>query len=52
VVAPAQNADPLYIGRRGDGFFTNALIAEVAIYPKALSAEQIAAHWKAGSGKP
>ena len=52
VVSPAQNADPLYIGRRADGFFTNALIAEVAIYPKALSAEQIAAHWKAGSGKP
>jgi hypothetical protein len=52
VVAPAQNADPLYIGRRGDGFFNNALIAEVAIYPKALSAERIAAHWRAGSGKP
>jgi hypothetical protein len=52
VVAPAQNADPLYIGRRADGFFTNALIAEVAIYPKALSAERIAAHWRAGSGKP
>jgi hypothetical protein len=52
VVSPAQTADPLYIGRRADGFFTNALIAEVAIYPKALSAGQIAAHWKAASGKP
>lgn len=52
VVSPAQNADPLYIGRRADGFFTNALIAEVAIYPKALSADQIAAHWRAASSKP
>jgi hypothetical protein len=51
VVSPAQNADPLYIGRRADGFNTNALIAEVAIYPTALSADRIAAHWRAGSGK-
>jgi uncharacterized protein YceK len=49
VVSPAQNADPLYIGRRVDGFFNNALLAEVAIYPTALSAERIAAHWKAAS---
>ena len=52
VVSPTQNTDPLYIGRRADGFFTNALIAEVAIYPTALSAERIAAHWRAASGTP
>lgn len=52
VVSATQTADPLYIGRRADGFFTNALIAEVAIYPSALSADRIAAHWKAASGKP
>jgi hypothetical protein len=51
VVSPAQNADPLYIGRRADGYNTNALIAEVAIYPTALSAERIAAHWRAASGR-
>jgi uncharacterized protein YceK len=49
VVSPAQNGDPLYIGRRADGFFLNALLAEVAIYPTALSAERIAAHWQAAS---
>ena len=49
VVSPAQNSDPLYIGRRADGFFTNAQLAEVAIYPTALSAERIAAHWQAAS---
>jgi uncharacterized protein YceK len=52
VVSPVQNADPIYIGRRVDGFFSNALLAEVAIYPTALSAERIAAHWKAASVKP
>jgi len=46
VASPAQNADPLYIGRRADGFFTNAVIDEVAIYPTALSADRIAAHWR------
>jgi len=49
VVSPAQNGDPLYIARRADGFFSNAQLAEVAIYPKALSAERIAAHWQAAS---
>lgn len=49
VVSPAQNSDPLYIGRRADGFFTNAQLAEVAIYPTALSADRIAAHWQAAS---
>ncbi len=52
VVAPVQNADPIYLGRRADGFFNNALFAEVAIYPTALSAERIAAHWQAASIKP
>ena len=52
VASPAQNADPVYIGRRADGFYTNALIAEVAIYPTALSADRIVAHWRAASGKP
>jgi len=51
VVSPAQNADPLYIGRRIDGFFNNALLAEVAIYPTALAADRIAAHWLAASAK-
>ena len=52
VVSPAQNADPLYIGRRVDGFFANALIAEVAIYPTSLSPDLISAHWKAARDKP
>lgn len=52
VVSPAQNSDPISIGRRTDGFFTNALLAEIAIYPTALSAERIAAHWGAASNKP
>ncbi len=45
VAAPTQTDDPLYIGRRADGFFTNAVLEEVAIYPTALSADRIAAHW-------
>jgi large repetitive protein len=49
VVAPAQTGDPLYIGRRADGFFTNAQLAEIAIYPAALTAERIAAHWQAAT---
>jgi large repetitive protein len=47
--SPAQNADPLYIGRRADGFFNNTLLDEVAIYPTALSADRIAAHWRIAS---
>jgi len=43
---PKQSTDPLYIGRRPDGHFTNALVDEVAIYPTALSADRIAAHWR------
>lgn len=37
---------PLSIGRRFDGFFNNAVLQEVAIYPTALSAERVAAHWR------
>jgi len=49
VAAPAQNDDPLYIGRRPDGFFNNVVLQEVAIYSVALSPERIAAHWQAAS---
>jgi len=49
VATPAQTDDPLYIGRRADGFFTNAVLEEVAIYPTALSADRIAAHWRAAT---
>lgn len=52
VAAPAQTDAPLYIGRRADGFFTNAVLQEVAIYPTALSADRIAAHWQAATAKP
>jgi len=49
VTAPAQTDDPLYIGRRADGWFNNAVLQEVAIYPTALSAARIEAHWRAGT---
>ena len=49
VASPAQNADPLYIGRRADGFFNNTLLDEVAIYPTALPADRIAAHWRSAT---
>ena len=52
VATPAQTDDPLYIGRRADGFFNNAVLQEVAIYPTALSAERITAHWNAAMAKP
>src|SRR2546427_9891228 len=44
-----QTTDPLYIGRRADGLFTNAVLDEIAIYPTALSSDRIAAHWRAAS---
>jgi len=47
---PKQTADPLFIGRRGDGLFNNVVLDDVAIYPTALSAARIAAHWRAASG--
>src|SRR5439155_16192427 len=43
----AQTSDPLYIGRRWDGYYNNALIDDVAIYPYALSDTQIGAHFTA-----
>jgi Concanavalin A-like lectin/glucanases superfamily len=52
VAVPAQNDDPLYIGRRTDGFFNNVVLQEVAIYPTALSADRIAAHWRAATTNP
>jgi hypothetical protein len=42
-----QTSDPLFIGRRTDGFFTDAALSNVAIYSVALSADRIAAHWQA-----
>ena len=47
-----QTADPVYIGRRADGLFTNAVLDEIAIYPTALSSERIATHWQAASNAP
>lgn len=44
-----QTADPLYIGRRADGLFNDAVLDEIAIYPTALSSNRIAAHWRAAS---
>ena len=44
-----QTADPLYIGRRADGLFNDAVLDEIAIYPTALSSDRIAAHWRAAS---
>ena len=46
-VVPKQTSDPLFIGRRTDGFFNDAAMADVAIYSVALSAGRIAAHWQA-----
>ena len=44
---PKQTSDPLFIGRRTDGLFNDAAMADVAIYSVALSAGRIAAHWQA-----
>jgi hypothetical protein len=44
---PKQTSDPLFIGRRMDGLFNDAAVAEVAIYSAALPAERITAHWQA-----
>ena len=52
VATPAQNDSPLSIARRFDGFFNNVVLEEVAIYPTALSAERIAAHWRAATSNP
>ncbi|TMF12854.1 MAG: LamG domain-containing protein [Chloroflexi bacterium] len=44
---PKQTSDPLFIGRRTDGLFNDAAMADVAIYSVALSAGRISAHWQA-----
>ena len=44
---PKQTSDPLFIGRRMDGLFADAALANVAIYSAALSPARIAAHWQA-----
>jgi len=49
---PAQTADPVYLGRRTDGYYNNAVLDEVAIYPAALSNAQVAAHWQAAGYVP
>jgi hypothetical protein len=46
VATPAQIDGPVSIGRRFDGFFNNAALEEIAIYPIALSADRVAAHWR------
>jgi Concanavalin A-like lectin/glucanases superfamily len=48
---PKQSTSPIYIGRRADGLFNSALLSELAIYPRALSADRIAAHWQSASVK-
>lgn len=45
VATPAPIDGGVSIGRRFDGFFNNAVLQEVAVYPTALSADRIAAHW-------
>ena len=49
---PTQTSDPLYIGRRSDGYYNNAFLDEVAIYGSALSAAQVSTHWQAGGLVP
>jgi concanavalin A-like lectin/glucanase superfamily protein len=49
---PKQTADPLFIGRRMDGLFNQAVIGQVAIYPVALTADRITAHWRAAVKTP
>ena len=51
-VTPTQTLDPLYLGRRVDGYYNNAVLDEVAIYPAALSSAQVAAHWQAAGYVP
>jgi hypothetical protein len=45
-VRPAANARPLNLGRAYNNvYFFNGWLDEVAIYPTALSATQIASHY-------
>jgi Concanavalin A-like lectin/glucanases superfamily len=46
VATPAPIDGPVSIGRRFDGFFNNAVLEEIAIYPTALSADRVATHWR------
>jgi len=46
---PVQSADPTTIGRRWDGLYADAVLDDIAIYPAALSGDQISAHWRAAS---
>jgi hypothetical protein len=46
---PNQTNDPVYLGRRSDGWGTDASLCQVAIYPAALPAARIAAHWQAAT---
>lgn len=46
---PKQSNDPLYIGRRADGWLSQAMLSSVAIYASALPAARIAEHWQAAS---
>lgn len=45
---PTGNTKPLLIGRRDDGLYFNGIIDEVAIYNRALSAEEIQEHYQNG----
>jgi len=45
---PSGNATPLLIGARDDGLYFNGIIDEVAIYNRALSAEEIQEHYQNG----
>lgn len=49
VATPVQAADPTTIGRRWDGLYTDAVLDEIAIYPTALSGDQISAHRRAAT---
>ncbi|MDP3990989.1 MAG: LamG domain-containing protein, partial [Candidatus Nealsonbacteria bacterium] len=46
--ATFNNSEPLRIGKRGAGAFTNGLIDEVRIYNRALSAEEVRYHYNRG----
>jgi hypothetical protein len=49
VATPAQTDDPLFIARRPDGYYNNVVLEDLAIYPAALSADRITAHWHAAT---
>ncbi len=45
----SQTASPLYVGRKGDGFFFNGRIDEAALYNRALGTNEIAALYAGGN---